>query len=332
MLKKAFKLHSFFCLFCAIVSALFLLSSCETRKTIVNNLEEKDANEILVFLASKNIDAIKVPKVETGGGGAKVARFDIQVESTQATEAMAYLNAAGLPRRVGQSLLELFHAGGLVPSAMQDRIRYQAGLAEQIAHTIRKIDGVLDADVQLSFPEEDPLNPTAEKGKVVASVYVKHSGILDDPNSQLISKIKRFVASSVNGLDYDNVNVVGDRARFSETPVQSSEAIKEKFDYVKVWTIVVAKTSLTRFQILFFTFTVLILLLLLSCIWLFYKIFPIAKKRGGVNVIFHLSPIPDTFEPEKKEEKKEPKKEEEKPKAEKGPPPPPPVQENVESP
>ena len=148
--------------------------------------------------------------VSGGGGVAKAASFDIIVPESQGVEAMALLNQVGLPRKPSQNLLNIFSNVGLVPSQMQEQIRYRAGLADQIASTIRKIDGILDAEVIISYPEEDPLNPGKFKGKITASVFVKHNGVLDDPNSHLISKIKRLVASSVTGLNYDDVTVIPD--------------------------------------------------------------------------------------------------------------------------
>ncbi len=273
---------------------LFLLvfTACESKKTIVNGLDEKEANEILVYLSSKNISAQKIP-VAAGTGGAKVILFDVSVDEEDANQAMSLLNQAGLPRRRGQNLLGIFANTGLVPSEMQDKIRYQAGLAEQIASTIRKIDGVLDAEVQISFPEEDPLNPQAKnQQKITSSVYIKHNGVLDDPNSHLLTKIKRLVAASVTGLEYDNVTVISDRARFSDF---SSGMLQGAFEgekqYVNVWSIILARESLTRFRVIFFTFVVLILLLLLSLIWLSYKIYPILEKQGGVKELFHMHPL-----------------------------------------
>lgn len=296
-----------------ILSALFLLTSCESRKIIVNGLEEREANEILVFLQNKNVDAIKVQSTvgTGGGGGAKIVLWDISVASTQALDAMAYLNQAGLPRRRSQSLLNIFTGAGLVPSEMEQKIRYQAGLAEQIASTIRKIDGILDAEVQISFPEEDPLNQHEKKQKITASVYVKHNGVLDDPNSHLITKIKRLVAASVPGLDYDNVTIIGERARFSDFPLGVAPSEEEKH-YVNIWSIVLAKESVTRFRILFFGFTILLLTLGILLIWLCWKIYPLLKERGGIKSLFHLHSLPvEKTEPteEKPEEKKESPKE-----------------------
>jgi type III secretion protein J len=271
---------------------LMVFTACGSKKTIVNGLDEREANEILVFLSGKGIEATKTQSAEAGGGTSKVILWDIQVNSDESTEAMAMLNQAGLPRRRSQNLLNIFAGGSLVPSELQEKIRYQAGLAEQIASTIRKIDGILDAEVQISFPEEDPLHPGQTKGKITASVYVKHNGVLDDPNSQLVSKIKRLVAASITGLDYNNVTVIGDRARANApgTEAMTTGAEEEK-PLVNVWSMILAKESLTRFRIVFFSFILVILLLVLALVWLIWKINPLLKNHGGLKELFHVHPI-----------------------------------------
>ena len=269
-----------------------MLTGCESKRIIVNGLDEKEANEILVFLSGKNINAVKIEAKSDAAGGNKSTLWNISVDSSQGNEAMALLNQAGLPRRRGANLLNIFSNVGLVPSGMQEKVRYQAGLAEQIASTIRKIDGVLDADVQISFPDEDPFNPNAPKQKITASVYVKHSGVLDDPNAHLMSRIKRLVAGSINGLDFDNVTVIGDRARFTETPLGGFTS-EEEHPVVKVWTVLVEKSSLGRFRTIFFSFTLIILLLILSFAWVLWKTWPLLKKVGGIKALFSIHPIDD---------------------------------------
>jgi type III secretion protein J len=194
---------------------------------------------------------------------------------------------------------------------MQEKIRFQAGIAEQIASTIRKIDGVLDADVQISFPDDDPLNPGATKQKMTASVYVKHSGVLDDPNAHLITRIKRLVAGSVNGLSYDNVTVIPDRARFSDSSFTASLNEGER-PYVNVWSVIVAQSSLSRFRMIFFSFTFVIVLLAIALIWLIYKFLPVLHHAGGVKKLFSIHPLHlEDFQgvspkvPEKKEKDEE---------------------------
>lgn len=286
--KKSMLRALIYLLLCCFV--LPMLSSCETRRTIVNGLDERDANEILVFLSTKGIDATKKEGAAAGGGAAKVVVWDVTVPEIQATEAMALLNQAGLPRRRTQNLLGIFGNAGLVPSEMEQKIKYQQGLGEQIASIIRKIDGVLDAEVQISFPPEDPLNPDKPKGKITASVYVKHNGVLDDPNSHLITKIKRLVAASVTGLDYDNVTVIPDLARNAEVTPGISTSGEEK-PLVSVWTMILAKESITRFRIVFFSFFLIILILLLILVWVSWKIYPLLQEHGGFKELLHLHPI-----------------------------------------
>lgn len=295
-----------------LVFPLLFLTSCDSHKTIVNGLDQAEANEILVFLATKNIHAVKIPVAGATGGAAKKTTFDISVPTEQAGDAMALLNQVGLPRRPSQSLLDIFSSQNLVPSEMQEQIRYQAGLASQIASTIRKIDGVLDAEVQISFPKEDPLNPGSKKDKITASVYVKYAGMLEDPNVHLTSKIKRLVAASVTGLDYDNVTVILDRARFGESTSGISQLGGEEKSFVKIWSVVVAQESVTQFRLLFFSFSILILLLIVSIIWLGWKFYPVLKNHGGWKELFRIHPIHEEASAKTLEEKKEAKDKEKK--------------------
>lgn len=275
----------------ALCLCLLLMTGCGGKKPIVNGLDEKEANEIIVFLAGKNIDANKVPQVAASGGGAKTAKYDIVVDIDKATEAMSLLNQAGFPRRPAQNLLTIFASQSLVPSELQEKIRFEQGLAEQLASVLRKIDGVLDAEVRISFPQEDPLNPNNKQGKITASVYIKHSGVLDDPNTHLATKIRRLVAASVTGLDFDNVALIPDRARYTELPSEISGVYEAEKEFTTIWGIIIAKDSVTSFRILFSVLSFLLLLLILACIWIGWKTAPLLQKYGGLRELFHLHAI-----------------------------------------
>ena len=211
------------------------------------------------------------------------------VDGSKATEAMSLLNQFGLPRKKGTSLLELFAKQGLMSSDKEETIRFQAGLAEQLKNTIRKIDGIIDADVQISFPVEEPI-PGEKPPKITAAVYVKHQGIFENPNEHLESKIKRLVSGSISGLDYDSVAVISDRSRFTEVSLGSSKELisskNRKGDLVSIWSIVMTKSSLGKFRgILFFLiFLVLFFGTLLG--WILYHNYPsLAKKLQIKNLI-----------------------------------------------
>lgn len=260
----------------------FFLHGCATRTTIINSVSERDANEIIVLLSAHGIDAQKVAAPVAAGAGATTEQlWDISVPSEKITEALGILNQAGLPRVKGTKLLDLFGAQGLVPSDLQDRIRYQEGLSEQLASTIRKMDGIVDANVQITFPQDE------ETKTLTASVYVKHRGVLDNPNSLLITKIKRLVASAIPGLTIENVTVVADRALYSDITLDQTDLADKQ--YVSIWSVILAKESAGRFRLIFYTFLILLFLLLSLLGWLLWKCLPIIQQQGGLKALFSPS-------------------------------------------
>ncbi len=273
-------LNSFICFL------LLFLGGCQTASTIVDNVTDRDALEIVVLLNSKGINATKVaaPRATTGAA-ASTQLWNITVPAAQLTDAIAILNEAGLPRLKGTTLLDLFGTAGLVPSDLQDRIRYQEGLSEQLATTIRKMDGIIDADVQITFPQGDE----EQQNPLTASVFIKHRGILDNPNSLLVTKIKRLVSSSLPGLTIDNVTVVTDRAA-STNLSPKGECPGEVKNYSAIWGIVIAKESILRFRLVFYAFLILLFLLIAALIWVLWKCYPIIEGQGGPKSLLDPEP------------------------------------------
>ncbi|AHK63568.1 hypothetical protein BOKEGFJH_00692 [Chlamydia avium] len=297
--------RSISCLF--LVLALFFCTSCNSRSLIVHGLAGRDANEIVVLLVSKGVAAQKQPQAAASTGGTSSEQlWDISVPAAQITEALAILNQAGLPRMKGTSLLDLFAKQGLVPSEMQEKIRYQEGLSEQMASTIRKMDGIVDASVQISFATD-----TDEQQPLTASVYIKHRGVLDNPNSIMVSKIKRLVASAVPGLTTENVSVISDRASYSDITINGPWGLSDEIDYVSVWGIILAKSSLGKFRLIFYL--LLLTLFVISCglLWVIWKTHTLILSLGGVKGFFDPAPYSKTVETKTKqttegaEEKKE---------------------------
>lgn len=299
---------------CFKLSVLFLsflfLTGCGKQTNIVNDVQEREANEIVVYLASKGIEAQKVPSATTAGPGAtaEAMMWSISVDEKQEVPAMALLNQIGLPRLKSTNLLTLFAKSGLISSEREENIRYQAGLAAQLAGTIRKIDGVLDANVELSIPQDEGATigqqETGPKKRITAAVYVKHQGILDDPNSHLVSKIKRLVSGSIAGLDINDVTVISDRSRFTDISLKDSpEALTPKAkEYVSIWSIVMSKSSAARFRFLFFTLIIGMIACAVVFGWLFWKFYPLIRK-GGWKAL--LNPVPFRQETETEEKPQE---------------------------
>lgn len=277
-----------------LLTLIFIATGCDSSKEIVSNIDEKEANVILVLLESKGIPASKALFSSGGIGGEGGTKYSIMVPEKYSIEAIAYLNQNGFPRQKGTTLLDLFAKQGLMTSDKEETIRYQAGLAQQLTNTIMMIDGVIDANVQISFPPEETALTTqeSEPKKITAAVYVKHQGVIDDPNIHLENKIKRLISGSVSGLDINDVTVVSDRSRFTDiTLEQMPESLGGRpGEYVSIWSIVMSKNSASRFRTLFFFITSVAVILALIVGWLMWKFYPTLKKKGTLKELF--SPIP----------------------------------------
>jgi type III secretion protein J len=278
IMKNKFKVPLFFIL--SVFS--LIISGCSENQSIVNNIDEREANEIVVFLASRGIRALKIQAASNSTAGAESSsiQWNIMVEPDQSIEAMAILNHNGLPRRKGTTLLELFAKQGLMTSDREETIRYQAGLEEELKNTIRKIDGVIDVDVQISFPTSEGIGVETQKQKAKAAVYVKHQGILDDPNNHLETKIKRLISGSVESLDFEAVAVISDKSRFTSTAYLADTISPKEHekDYVSIWSMIMTKKSSQKFRLIFFTLVLLLMIIGALVAYLIYKYYPMLQK------------------------------------------------------
>ncbi len=286
-------------IFYILTLALFLFG-CKSVTTVVNNVPEREANEIVVLLASRGIevDKIAAPASSVGGGSGEKL-WNITIPPRYLTEALAILNQAGLPRIKGTSLLDLFGSQGLVPSEMQNKIRYQEGLSEQLATTIRKMDGIIDANVQITLPQDEE-----DTHELTASVYVKHRGILDNPNSLLITKIKRLISSAIPGLTVENVSVVSDRALISEISPEGL-ALDEGLEYVSVWGVTVARNSTGLFRFILYFFIIFFFIIACAAIWVIWKTYPLIAQHG-LKTLFEPKPYDAPPEAPKEEDNQAP--------------------------
>lgn len=274
---------------------LLLLTGCEDSRMIITDVSEKEANLILVLLESRGIPATKTASASTavgGGGGGQM--FSISVDDSKTIDAIAILNQNGLPKEKGTTLLDLFAKQGLMTTEKEETIRYHAGLAQEIKNSIMMIDGVIDCTVQLSFPPEQLIpGEETKKEPITAAVYVKHQGVVDDPNAHLENKIKRLVSGSITGLTLDDVTVVSDRSRLTDITVQdvTEHIAAGKSDYVKVWSMVMSRSSVGKFRFLFFLLLILLILFGAVAGWLVWKLYPQLKKKGAKEI---LNPLPMT--------------------------------------
>lgn len=177
-----------------LICSAFVLSACNIE--VYDNLDQKQANEMLAVLFRQGIPAERV--VDNNG------KFAVRVDESRFPEAIATLNELGLPRQEFASIGDVFKNDGIVASPVQERAQMIYALSQELSSTISDIDGVLTARVHLVLPENDPLRQRLIPSS--ASVFIRH--VSSAPMNKLVSQVKLLVANGISGLSYDKVSVV----------------------------------------------------------------------------------------------------------------------------
>jgi type III secretion protein J len=129
---------------------LFALVVVGCSAPVATDLEEGEANELVVALEDQGIAADKAALRSHGGGG---ERFEVRVATRDLGDALRALDAADLPREREEGFETLLDDSSLVPSASEERTRETAAVSAELARSIERLPGVADARVHLSVPE-----------------------------------------------------------------------------------------------------------------------------------------------------------------------------------
>lgn len=173
-------------------------------ETVTQDLNEREANQIVEALANNGISADK-NRVQEG----RNVVYSVTVPSGSRVDAYRVLNENELPRRRDLGYNEVFKDGGLIPSASEERAKALAALEGEIEAQLKLVHGMLDARVQIVMPEETALSTNdSTKAVTTASVAVKYL-----PDGQGRSplgerQIATLVAKGVEKLEPEQVYVV----------------------------------------------------------------------------------------------------------------------------
>jgi type III secretion protein J len=165
---------------------------------VATNLEEDDANRIVLALDRADIDSTKeIDPQSEGKERVLVARDDV-------ARALAAMREEELPRPRPPGVLDSMDKGALVPSQTAEHAQYVAGVAGDLERTLETVDGVLGARVHLNLPENDPLRDEPQP-KTTASVLLEHRG---STPPLTVDAVQKLVAGGVAGLSPADVSVV----------------------------------------------------------------------------------------------------------------------------
>jgi flagellar M-ring protein FliF len=201
----------------AIIAALLLvvvwmttLGTAQNYTILSAQLDPKDASEITALLDQRNI-----PYKITQNGTA------IEVPVDQADRLKMELSAQGLPGRgiVGYEILDTTNFG---MSDFLQKVNYRRALEGELSRTLRTLDAVEDASVKIAIPEPSLYTDTRQATTASVTLKLVRGRTLPDRSVEAVTNL---MASSVEGLDPDNVTVIDTRGTLLTRPNRDTVAM-----------------------------------------------------------------------------------------------------------
>lgn len=221
-----------------LLAAILFLTGC-LRSELHTGLSEQEAQEIIVLLKQNGLDAQRALLAR----GKETPTWTVYVLGGNHNLVLAWriLQENGLPRQKVKGLDEVFSAGGLIPTASEEKAKLLVGLTGEMTRTLNSIGGVVDTRVHVVLPDNNPLLDRTQWSPTTASVLIKHRG--KEPPLQE-AEVKALVAKGVQGLTPEQVAVV-----FKSVPVMPPSARDVSF-FVGNQEITLGAVSLMAFAVI----------------------------------------------------------------------------------
>lgn len=184
------------------LAACALLAACG-GKPLYSQLDEVQANQVMGALVAAGVDADKNPSPSKTG-------WEIRVATSDFPYAMQVLAAQGLPRERFASSCDVFKKEGFASSTVEEQGREKCALQQELADTLVRFPGVVDARVHVTLAERDPLGGNSQDSSVSVAIFEAPGASMRDRETD----IKMLMKDSVKGLvDINKVTV-----KFAEAP------------------------------------------------------------------------------------------------------------------
>lgn len=195
----------------AILGTILLKNvSKEDYAVLYTGLSPDDAGQILTVLQEENIPY----KVEGNGTIILVPKnkvYDIRLK----------LAAKGIPS--GKSVgFELFEEPKMGTTQFQEQVNFLRAIEGELERTIKQIDAVMDAKVNIALPKDSIF--VREEDEAKASVLIKlYPG--KDLTKEQVKAIVFLVSNAVPKLKPENVSVIDNRGRVLSDLIDNEEEI-----------------------------------------------------------------------------------------------------------
>jgi len=185
------------------------------------DLPPEDATAVLSYLKQQKVPFQLDP-----------ATGSIMVPADKVHELRMELAAKGIPSG-GKVGFEIFDRAKLGVGEFVQKVNYRRALEGELARSIMKLEAVQDARVHIVLPKDSPF--VAERVKAQASVVVRTKAG-KSLGEEEVEAIRHLVASAVEGLDPEGVEVVDSKGRLlSKRRASSLGMASEHLDLQRQW-------------------------------------------------------------------------------------------------
>jgi len=206
----------------ALTVAVLLWAQRPTYKMLYNNLEMRDAGEVV-----QAIEQMKIPYRLDEKSGA------ILVPAGKVHEVRLQLAAQGLPRGGSVGGFELLDKQqGFGISRFMESRRYQQALEGELARSIATLENVRSARVHLAMPKQSVFIRKREKPSASVVVNLRPGQV---PTERQVQAIVHLVASAIPGLTADRVTVVDQSGRLLTNREKSTDLDLTNQQFPRSW-------------------------------------------------------------------------------------------------
>src|SRR4030095_5531462 len=182
---------------------LFVLTGCG-KVPIIHDLVESEANEILVALADRGIEAEKAAVEKS-----QKISWSVLVAQKDTPAARKVLVENNLPRKKELGFSGICKEKGLIPTPEEEKCRKLLALKGEIINSLSRIPGVIDSDVVLNIPDVSEFATETQPSKRPTASAVLRVKKSSDVMMELTEpKIQRFISNTIENLDPRDVSVV----------------------------------------------------------------------------------------------------------------------------
>lgn len=182
--------------YAALALLCFTLVGCR-QPTLLESLDQQQANEVVSVLQRNNIAANKLDNGKAG--------YSVSIGQADFAAAVDLLNLYALPSRPRLEVSQMFPSDALVASPRAEKARLYSAIEQRLEQSLLTLESIVSARVHVSY-DVDAGEGGRKSSPVHLSALVVHER--DVEGQLLIGDIKRFLINSFADVEYDNISVV----------------------------------------------------------------------------------------------------------------------------